>query len=223
MSLLINIPDQHPPQCHPCPVTKTHSNPPRKHFLNVLTNKTIMEGLTAQSRGSLAFASERFFPITGHRSPCGTGVHRSTRTSTFKHFLWLNPRCQLRAVRLFILSPFLHLPYGTLGSIPVNHEMDAFNFYPSAPQHDMCPEWQTLFGSSISHQESRVPVAQGDQEYAKCTSSGCSRVVKKGSYTRHVNETHLRKVKAVCARCGRAFLRTYMKKSHELTCRGVGQ
>ncbi|KAJ8587744.1 hypothetical protein M405DRAFT_821047, partial [Rhizopogon salebrosus TDB-379] len=96
--------------------------------------------------------------------------------------------------------------------------MDAqpFDFYPSEPQHGTCP--QTTSGSSISHQESHVPVAQGDQESVKCTWSGCSRVVKKGSYTRHVNETHLRKAKAVCARCGRVFLRTYTRNNHELTC-----
>jgi hypothetical protein len=181
-----------------------------------------MEGLTTQSRGSPTFASEKFSPTASHRSPHGTRVHGSTRTLTLKHSLRLNPRCQLCAVRLFILSPFLHSPSTTLDFIPASHEMDAqpFDFYPSTPQPGTCPEWQTLSGSSISHQESHVPVAQGDQEKVKCTWSGCSRVVKKGSYTRHVNEMHLRKVKAVCARCGRAFPRTYMKKNHELTCRG---
>ncbi|KAJ8594769.1 hypothetical protein M405DRAFT_808420 [Rhizopogon salebrosus TDB-379] len=98
--------------------------------------------------------------------------------------------------------------------------MDAqpFNFYPSTPQHGTYSEWQTLSDSSASYQESHIPVAQGDQEKVKCTWSGCLRVVKKNSYTRHVDEIHLRKVKALCARCGRAFPRMYMKKNHELTC-----
>jgi hypothetical protein len=69
------VPDRYLHQRHPHPVIKTHSNPPRKHFLNVLINKTIMEGLTPQSRKSPAFASERSSPTASQKSPCGIRVH----------------------------------------------------------------------------------------------------------------------------------------------------
>jgi hypothetical protein len=92
---------------------------------------------------------------------------------------------------------------------------------PSSSQHGTCSEGQALSGTSTSfHQELREPVVQCDQEKVKCTWPGCPSVVVKNGYTRHVNETHLRKVKAVCARCEKTFPRTYMRKNHERTCRG---
>ncbi|KAJ8594786.1 hypothetical protein M405DRAFT_450192 [Rhizopogon salebrosus TDB-379] len=94
----------------------------------------------------------------------------------------------------------------------------AQSFHSSAPQHRYS-EAQTLSCPSTNRQP-HLPVAQSIQEKVECIWQGCSRVVRKDSYTRHVNETHLRKVKAVCARCERAFPRMYLKKNHELTCRG---
>ncbi|KAG1824478.1 uncharacterized protein BJ212DRAFT_1320453 [Suillus subaureus] len=44
--------------------------------------------------------------------------------------------------------------------------------------------------------------------------SGCSSVIRKDNYTRHVNEVHKRQFKAVCTACGKEFLRPYMKKTH---------
>ncbi|OAX34268.1 hypothetical protein K503DRAFT_774724, partial [Rhizopogon vinicolor AM-OR11-026] len=82
----------------------------------------------------------------------------------------------------------------------------------------MCAEEQIVCDPSTSRHQ--VPIAQGGQEKVKCAWPGCSRFMTKDSFTRHVNETHLRKVKAVCARCERGFPRTYMKTNHELTCRG---
>jgi hypothetical protein len=100
-------------------------------------------------------------------------------------------------------------------------EPDAQQFPSSAPPHGTGFEGQTSSDPSTSgYQERHVPVVQGGQERVKCTWAGCSSVIKKNCYTRHVDETHLRKVKAVCAQCGRKFPRTYMKKNHELTCRG---
>jgi hypothetical protein len=111
------------------------------------------------------------------------------------------------------------LPFGTSSS--VTDEVGVQPFHLSAPQHGTYSEGQTLSGPSTSrYQESHIPVVQDSQESVKCTWPGCSRVVRKDGYNRHVDETHLRKVKAVCARCGRAFSRIYMKKNHELTCRG---
>ncbi|KAG2126518.1 hypothetical protein DEU56DRAFT_822267 [Suillus clintonianus] len=86
---------------------------------------------------------------------------------------------------------------------------------PFLPHHGTYSEGQTLSGpSSRRDQLFPLPIAQGSQDQVKCTWPGCLRFVKKDSRTRHVNETHLRKVKAVCASCGKGFARLYMKKDH---------
>jgi hypothetical protein len=92
------------------------------------------------------------------------------------------------------------------------------SFHSSARQHSTYSETQTLSCPSTTRQP-HLPVAQGIQEKVECTWHGCSRVVRKDSYTRRVNETHLRKIKAVCAHCERTFPRMYLKKNHEHTCR----
>ena len=53
-----------------------------------------------------------------------------------------------------------------------------------------------------------------------CTFPGCSTRMRKDGLTRHLNEVHFRVVKGVCARCGKAFQRPYLKWNHEITCRG---
>ncbi|KIK43952.1 hypothetical protein CY34DRAFT_803181 [Suillus luteus UH-Slu-Lm8-n1] len=63
-----------------------------------------------------------------------------------------------------------------------------------------------------------LPIVPGDQERVKCTWPGCMSVLKKDGHTRHVENIHLRKVKAICPRCEREFTRTYAKTKHELTC-----
>ncbi|OJA18448.1 hypothetical protein AZE42_05808 [Rhizopogon vesiculosus] len=109
--------------------------------------------------------------------------------------------------------------FSTSGS--ASYELGAQPFHSSEPQHGTRAE-QIVYGPSTSrHQEPRAPIAQGSQKKVKCSWPGCSRFMTKDSFTRHVNETHLRKVKAVCARCEREFPRTYMKRNHELTCRGI--
>ncbi|KAG2743312.1 hypothetical protein P692DRAFT_20838969 [Suillus brevipes Sb2] len=40
------------------------------------------------------------------------------------------------------------------------------------------------------------------------------RAVKKDNLTRHVNEMHRRKVKAVCTGCRKGFARPYVLKAH---------
>ncbi|KAJ8581113.1 hypothetical protein M405DRAFT_833070 [Rhizopogon salebrosus TDB-379] len=119
---------------------------------------------------------------------------------------------------------------GVDGTLPerTDHHLDFFHFgtsglviqqfHSSAPQHSTYSEAQTLSCPSTTRQP-HLPVAQGIQEKVECTWHGCSGVVRKDSYTRHVNETHLRKFKAVCARCERTFPRMYLKKNHEHTCR----
>ncbi|KAG2108049.1 uncharacterized protein F5147DRAFT_181374 [Suillus discolor] len=90
---------------------------------------------------------------------------------------------------------------------------------------DFLSQYDTYFdGKMMSESESsasrdqqssdRIQVAQADQDKVKCIWSGCSKALKKGSLTRHINETHRRKVKAVCARCGKRFARPYMLKNH---------
>ncbi|KAG1807558.1 hypothetical protein EV424DRAFT_233219 [Suillus variegatus] len=71
--------------------------------------------------------------------------------------------------------------------------------------------------SSASHdQQSSHPiqVAKAGQDKVKCTWPGCSKALRKDSLTRHINETHRRKVKAVCVYCGKRFARPYMLKNH---------
>ncbi|OAX35701.1 hypothetical protein K503DRAFT_773188 [Rhizopogon vinicolor AM-OR11-026] len=55
---------------------------------------------------------------------------------------------------------------------------------------------------------------QGVLKKVRCMWPGCSRVINEDNHARHVDETHLRKVRDVCTDCGRAFQRMYMKKNH---------
>ncbi|KAG0696271.1 hypothetical protein DFH29DRAFT_1004717 [Suillus ampliporus] len=113
------------------------------------------------------------------------------------------------------LSPLSQdlLPSDVSGTI--SYELGTQKFYRIVPQHDTCYEGQTLSGPSARHhQQLCLPVVLDGEEKVKCEWSGCSSSVKRDNYTRHVNEIHLRKVKAVCASCGKAFSRSYMKNTH---------
>lgn len=109
--------------------------------------------------------------------------------------------------------------FSTSGS--VSYEQ---TFQTSTPQHSTSFEGQILSvnSSTSRHQEPHLPVAQPDdaREKVKCTWPDCSKIVGKGWYNRHVDEKHLRKVKAVCARCEKTFSRTHSKMKHEPICRG---
>ncbi|OJA11891.1 hypothetical protein AZE42_08956 [Rhizopogon vesiculosus] len=78
--------------------------------------------------------------------------------------------------------------------------------------HTFC-EVQTFY------QQPRPRVTQSCKKKMLCTWPGCSKTFRKDGRIRHVNETHLRVVKGVCARCGQAFKRPYLKRKHELACR----
>ncbi|KAJ8580129.1 hypothetical protein M405DRAFT_834856 [Rhizopogon salebrosus TDB-379] len=84
------------------------------------------------------------------------------------------------------------------------------------PEIGTCSDAQPLSGGR--HQQLRLPTVQGGEEKVRCTWLGCSRVVKRDSHARHVDECHLRKVRDVCTGCGRGFSRMYMKKNH--LCQG---
>ncbi|KAG1805793.1 uncharacterized protein BJ212DRAFT_1390355 [Suillus subaureus] len=102
------------------------------------------------------------------------------------------------------------LPCGTS-----SYELAAGNFL---PQNGTRPDGQISSGSSTRLDEQQpLTIVQGVQEKVKCTWSGCSRVVKKDNLTRHVNEMHRRKIKAICNGCGNGFTRPYMMKGH--SCR----
>ncbi|KAG2111756.1 hypothetical protein DEU56DRAFT_211646 [Suillus clintonianus] len=93
----------------------------------------------------------------------------------------------------------------------ISHQFGAQSF---PHQHDIYPEGQTFPGSSSIHdQQLPLPIVQVSHK-VKCTWPGCTRFLQKDSLTRHVNETHRRKVKAVCADCGRKFTRRYLKTAH---------
>ncbi|KAG2096353.1 uncharacterized protein F5147DRAFT_763570 [Suillus discolor] len=80
-------------------------------------------------------------------------------------------------------------------------------------QYDTDSDRKTLSESSTSR-DLRLPIAQGSQHKVNCIWPGCSRAIKKDNLTRHVNEVHRRKVKAVCVDCGRKFARPYMLRDH---------
>ncbi|KAG2348201.1 hypothetical protein BDR05DRAFT_995642 [Suillus weaverae] len=86
---------------------------------------------------------------------------------------------------------------------------------PFLTQHGTYSEGQTLSGCS-ARRDQRLPrsIVRNSQGKVKCTWPGCSRFVKKGNLTRHMNETHWRKIKAVCASCGKGFTRPYLRKNH---------
>ncbi|KAG2053260.1 hypothetical protein BDR06DRAFT_956834 [Suillus hirtellus] len=63
-----------------------------------------------------------------------------------------------------------------------------------------------------------VPVVQVSQvkDKVKCTKDGCSTLVNKDNLTRHIDEVHEGKIKAVCAGCGQGFKRPNLMKEHIL-------
>lgn len=77
------------------------------------------------------------------------------------------------------------------------------------------PGEQTSSGSSTRFDEQPpLAVVQSIREKVKCTWPGCLRSIQKENLTRHVNEVHRRKIKAVCNQCGNGFTRPYMMRDH---------
>lgn len=62
----------------------------------------------------------------------------------------------------------------------------------------------------------RVVQASQVKDKVKCAWYGCSALVNKDNLTRHVEEVHEGKIKAVCAGCGREFKRPYQMNEHIL-------
>ncbi|KAG2129863.1 uncharacterized protein EDB93DRAFT_104976 [Suillus bovinus] len=119
---------------------------------------------------------------------------------------------ELAAFQICLLHDIIELP-GASGS--VSHELSTQPFQKSLPEDDTRSEGQTLSGPSVRlHQQLYLPVVRDGEDKVKCMWSGCSSVINKDGYTRHVNEVHKRRFKAVCTTCGKAFLRPYMKKTH---------
>ncbi|KAG2123001.1 hypothetical protein BD769DRAFT_1745125 [Suillus cothurnatus] len=96
----------------------------------------------------------------------------------------------------------------------VNHVVPPFQ----SPVIGHVVERQPTSGSSAKRYSYLcLPIMLGGKEKVKCTWPGCSSILKKDNHTRHVDNIHLRKVKAICTRCKRGFTRTYAKTKHELT------
>ncbi|KAG1763385.1 hypothetical protein EDD22DRAFT_969439 [Suillus occidentalis] len=108
--------------------------------------------------------------------------------------------------------PISDLPENLLLDGVVSYEFGVAEFPPNYGTYsdaEMLPE------SSARHdQQPRFSIEQGGQDKVKCTWPGCSKSVKKENLTRHVNEVHRRKVKAVCTRCKKGFSRPYMLRDH---------
>ncbi|KAG2363084.1 hypothetical protein BDR07DRAFT_1609057 [Suillus spraguei] len=94
----------------------------------------------------------------------------------------------------------------------ISHELSV---QPFLTQHSTYSEEHIPPGCS-ARRDQRLPssIMQSSQEKMKCAWYGCWKFVKKGNLTRHVNEIHLRKIKAVCTRCRKEFTRPYLKKNH---------
>ncbi|KAG1737851.1 uncharacterized protein EDB91DRAFT_1082948 [Suillus paluster] len=101
----------------------------------------------------------------------------------------------------------------------VNGGLDAQPFYKFVPQDGTCSGGGDLIWPSQPATTNNCvsPSCSTTRGKVKCTWSGCWSVVKKDNYARHVNEIHLRQFRAVCASCGKAFQRPYMKKKHNLS------
>lgn len=140
------------------------------------------------------------------------------------------PELSILAESLVFQGQFLDLEHGPLGftsslqeggGLPQDlllSETSGFISYEFCvpellPQDDTYSE-KMLPESSARHDEPRLAPVQGGQAQVKCTWPGCSRSVKKNNLTRHVNEMHHRRVKAVCVSCGKGFARPYMLKGH---------
>lgn len=76
-------------------------------------------------------------------------------------------------------------------------------------------------GFSAGPNELSVPVVQTNQvvDKVKCSWNGCSAFINKGGLTRHCDEVHEGKIKAVCAGCNMGFKRRYQLAEHR-ECRG---
>ncbi|KAG1792071.1 uncharacterized protein HD556DRAFT_587665 [Suillus plorans] len=63
-----------------------------------------------------------------------------------------------------------------------------------------------------------VPVVQASQAKGKvkCTRDGCSTHLNKDNLTRHINEVHEGKIRAVCPSCGQGFKRPILMREHVL-------
>ncbi|KAG2084852.1 uncharacterized protein F5147DRAFT_782310 [Suillus discolor] len=63
-----------------------------------------------------------------------------------------------------------------------------------------------------------VPVVQASRvkDKVKCTRDGCLTLVNKDNLTRHINEVHDGKIKAVCPGCGQGFKRPNLMNEHRL-------
>lgn len=87
--------------------------------------------------------------------------------------------------------------------------------FASSISHDVQP-FQSFVDGHVTERQSTtrssakryaqlcLPIVLGDQERVKCTWPGCMSILKKDGHTRHVENIHLRKVKAICPRCPRA-------------------
>ncbi|KAG2053277.1 hypothetical protein BDR06DRAFT_956853 [Suillus hirtellus] len=78
------------------------------------------------------------------------------------------------------------------------------------------PENALLSPAARPDAELFVPVGQVSRAKVKCTWERCSALVNKDNLTRHVEEVHEGRIKAVCACCGKVFKRPYQVNEHRL-------
>ncbi|KAJ8589442.1 hypothetical protein M405DRAFT_841877 [Rhizopogon salebrosus TDB-379] len=106
----------------------------------------------------------------------------------------------------------------TCGDASYEHSIQPFQSF--TPENDTSSEGQSSVSSAMCQQQPPLHTVTADHEKVQCTWPKCSKAIKKSGLSRHINETHLRVVKGVCAHCGRAFQRIYLKNNHEVACTG---
>lgn len=84
------------------------------------------------------------------------------------------------------------------------------------PFQDMHTKHGASSSSARLDEQSSALVAQASQvkDKVKCTRYGCSAFVNKDSLARHLKEVHEKKIKVICAGCGRGFKRQYQMNEH---------
>ena len=96
----------------------------------------------------------------------------------------------------------------------------AYQYVQQLSGQERDPQGVSFFETQSSYRQSSPMIVHVGQKKVSCTFPGCSKMTRKDGLTRHLSEVHFRVVKGVCTRCGKTFQRPYLRKNHEVKCRG---